>query len=263
MGIINLTPDSFSDGGALDPADAITARLELFDKNLIQSLDLGAESTRPGAVPLSPDEEWRRLEPALSFIDKRYQKRFFRPKISVDTYHASTASRALELGCDLINDVSGLSDPEMMSVLKGTECEYVLTHSLTVPADPSNTMKSENLILELKAWAEQKIEELINSGVHLDRIIFDPGIGFGKTPMQSLAILRRVTEFFDLPVRVLIGHSRKSFLTHAKRTPLLAAERDPETLAISLRLADSGVDILRVHAADLHHRAFRALQDIE
>jgi 2-amino-4-hydroxy-6-hydroxymethyldihydropteridine diphosphokinase/dihydropteroate synthase len=263
MGIVNITPDSFSDGGSVARAEDLESRLELFDKNYISCIDLGAESTRPSAPTLSPAEEWHRLEPALSLLCNRYQQKYFKPKISIDTYHAATATRALEFGCDIINDVSGLSDPKMINVIQNSECDYVLMHSLTIPANPAITMRGEDLILELKLWAEQKIGQLKNGGVHLDRIVFDPGIGFGKTPAQSREILRRVTELFDLPVRILIGHSRKSFLVHGNASPRPASDRDPETLAISLSLAESGVDILRVHAADLHHRSFRALQEIK
>ncbi len=267
MGILNLTPDSFSDGGLLEQGRSLQTRLDLFEQNFVHCLDLGAESTRPGAPALTASEEWQRLEPGLSCLRTRYQHRIFRPKISVDTYRAATATRALELGCDLINDVSGLSDPEMINVVKNSGCDYVLMHSLTVPADPSITIQSDDPVVALKRWAEFKIEQLVNGGVPIEQIIFDPGIGFGKTSRQSIEILRRINELLDLPVRLLIGHSRKTFLVHGlvhgNGSPPPARERDPETLALSLRLANQGVDILRVHAADLHHRAFRTLQELQ
>lgn len=258
MGILNVTPDSFSDGGELAQNETLAQRIRTWIQEGVQVLDLGAESTRPGAVAVTPDEEWRRLEPALQLLK---DSRFFRPWVSVDTRHATTAVRALEAGADIINDVSGLSDPALIEVLQKSDCQYVLMHSLSVPADPKLVLpQAEDPVWAVKAWALEKIEILVRAGIPERRIIFDPGVGFGKTPLQSLEILQRIEEFFDLPVRILVGHSRKSFINLWGSS--VAKNRDPETLAVSLNLAGRGVDILRVHQPVQQQQAFRIFGEI-
>jgi len=263
MGILNITPDSFSDGGELSGPAALDERLASWDEENVAIFDLGAESTRPQAQSLTTEEEWRRLEPALERVRDRYRGRHFRPWLSVDTYHASTAARALAAGADLINDVSGLSDDAMLEVVRASRCQYVLMHSLTVPADPRVHL-DENLdpATEIKSWARHQLEKLAQAGIALDRVIFDPGIGFNKTARQSLECLQRIDEFFDLPVRILVGHSRKTFLHGSPEihAPAPAKERDLETLGVSLQLAERGVPVLRVHSPDHHQRALRALR---
>ncbi len=258
MAILNFTPDSFSDGGELASDLDFSVRLSKLDD--AQILDVGAESTRPGATPLDAKEEWLRLKPALEKIRSHYENRVFRPLVSVDTRHAEVARRALEAGVNWINDVSGLADDAMIDVLKSNSCDYVLMHSLSVPADPKISLPdSVDPVAEVKLWARQQLEKLEQSGIALERIIFDPGIGFGKTAQQSISLLKRIDEFMDLPVRLLVGHSRKGFLKTWTRAE--APDRDPETLGVSLRLAERGVDILRVHAANETMRAFQAYME--
>jgi 2-amino-4-hydroxy-6-hydroxymethyldihydropteridine diphosphokinase/dihydropteroate synthase len=247
MGIINLTPDSFSDGGEGWPA------LDIWDQELVSILDLGAESTRPGATSVSAQSEWRRLQPALEKLQERYSGQIFRPWVSVDTYHPETAERAIACGADMINDVSGLRDEKMLACLAGSSAQYVLMHSLTIPADPKQTLASNgDVVAQIYAWARQRLRQLDAAGVDLSRVLFDPGIGFGKTPLQSEILVREIERFMELPVRILVGHSRKSFLGERP-----APERDPETLGLSLQMVDKGVDVIRVHAADLHRRVLR------
>ena len=261
MGILNLTPDSFSDGNELSDPINLEKRLDEFDAENIHFLDLGAESTRPGAHPVLLEEEWRRLAPALKLIQKRYGNRIFRPLVSVDTHHPKTAQKALQYNVDIINDVSGLNSNEMLNVLRESECQYVLMHSLSVPADPSLHIRTDDSVSHIRDWALKKLEQLDRAGIKLDRVIFDPGIGFGKSAEQSLKILRRIHEFLSLPVRILVGHSRKSFMQRlSQHEPY---ERDFETLGISFALLNKKVDILRVHAADAHSRAFRTFQETQ
>jgi 2-amino-4-hydroxy-6-hydroxymethyldihydropteridine diphosphokinase/dihydropteroate synthase len=262
MGIFNLTPDSFSDGGALPDTGTFDRIATEYEAAGVGLFDLGAESTRPGAAVLSAAEEWARLQPVLSFLQRRWQGRIFPPRLSIDTYRAETAEKALALGADCINDVSGLSDPGMVPLLRQSNCEYILMHSLSVPAD-KNIVMPENCdpVAEVRAWAEHKIHVLADAGIGLDRIIFDPGLGFGKTARQSLAILKGIEKLFDLPVRILVGHSRKSFINHwGERKPV---NRDYESIAISLQMAQRGVDILRVHNPEAHIRAWRTFCCVE
>jgi 2-amino-4-hydroxy-6-hydroxymethyldihydropteridine diphosphokinase/dihydropteroate synthase len=263
MGILNLTTDSFSDGGQLNSESAFLERIQNLERDEVQIYDLGAESTRPRAshesVTPNPELEWQRLEPALSFLKTRYQSKIFKPLISVDTYHSQTALCALKMGVDILNDVSGLQSPQILQLLsENTDCQYVLTHSLTVPADPRVTMNQDNFIEILKEWAISKIATLQNAGLSRDRIIFDPGIGFGKTAEQSLHILKSIDQFQDLPVRLMVGHSRKKFLN----SEMEAATRDPETVGASLALAQKSVDIIRVHDTNLHSRALQSFNAI-
>lgn len=260
MGILNLTPDSFSDGGDLASVADLEKRITESEAAGVQIFDLGAESTRPGARVLSPDEEWARLETALLLLKERYAHRIFRPLISVDTRYAATAARALDAGVDMINDVSGLADPAMLELLQGSTCEYVLMHSLSVPADKTIVLNETcDPVEDVHAWARRKLDHLVKNGVARERIVFDPGLGFGKTPMQSLALLRGIERFFDLGTRILVGHSRKSFMTLWHRPD--AKDREPESVGLSLRLASQGVDILRVHDISTHARAWRAWQE--
>ena len=242
MGIVNLTPDSFSE---LSPMDRAQETLTKFAAEGVHIVDLGAESTRPGATSLTAAEEWTRLAPVLDWWSGHTETQVFKPLLSVDTYHAETAARAVAMGADIINDVSGLSSSAMLEVLCHTHCQYVLMHSLSVPADPSKHLSDNDPILELKNWALTKLEILQEAGVSRDRIVFDPGIGFGKTPAQCWQIVKGVHRLLDLPVRLMIGHSCKSFLTTLRDSS--PSDRHSETLGLSLQLASRGVDILRVH----------------
>ncbi len=261
MGIVNLTPDSFSQDGISNDETAFKNKINSLLAEHVQVLDLGAESTRPGAEPVTPEAEWHRLKPSLEWLKQSFRKQIFRPLISVDTYHPQTAAAALELGADIINDVSGLRRPGMLEILQDSNCQYVLMHSLSVPADPKHTLQEADPCTEVRNWALAKIDELCAAGISLERIIFDPGIGFGKTAQASLTLLKRIDQFLDLPVRVLVGHSRKSFLNQWGPRPV--HDREYETLGVSLRLAERGVDIIRVHEAEHHARCFRAFQETD
>lgn len=253
MAVVNLTPDSFSGPGSIEDL------LKLDEK--VQLIDLGAESTRPGATPVSPEEEWKRLQPSLKFLKEKYHGKIFRPLVSVDTRHVFTAERALENGADWINDVSGLTDPKMVQLLKKTTCDFVVMHSLSVPADPKVTLKNSiDVVEELKCWLEGRMKLLEENGIDSNRMIFDPGIGFGKTPHQSIELLKRAEEFADLPVRILFGHSRKSFMKIWGFDHI--PERDAVTIGISLALTTKGADILRVHDYAAHEAGLRAFREI-
>lgn len=253
MAILNLTPDSFSDGGEADSPAVAKEKIIAMESSGVHAIDIGAESTRPGATLLTVEEEMERLQPVLAFLRERYTGKFFRPYLSVDTRHVQTAALALESGFNCINDVTGRLDPAMLELLRASTCDYVLMHSLTVPADRDRTLPEGcDPIAELRSWLNGKLKLLETSGIDLSRIIFDPGIGFGKTSRQSLEILKRIGEFADLPVRLLVGHSRKSFMKE-----LQIENRDAATLVLSLRLARQGVDILRVHDFSSHMSAFK------
>jgi 2-amino-4-hydroxy-6-hydroxymethyldihydropteridine diphosphokinase/dihydropteroate synthase len=262
MQIVNVTEDSFSDGGVLRSTKDFINLLNSYVDAGVHILDLGAESTRPGAHLVEPEKEWQKLRPFLETIRQYFGSCALKPLVSVDTRHPTTAKRAIDWGADIINDVSGLTSLEMFRIIADSNCDYILMHSLTVPADPQQHIPTfVDPVQEICHWLDVKLEELVRSGISLDRIIFDPGIGFGKTPHQSLSILRRFSEFQKYPVRLLVGHSRKSFMKSFSSS--IARERDGESLGISLDLIKKGADILRVHNAVLHSQAFRGWSHVQ
>ncbi len=256
MDIINITPDSFSDGGKWSDEKVIKERMMKNKNHFIQWVDVGGYSTRPQAEDLSLEEEWRRIQPVFKIFNQ-YSLNF--TKLSVDTFRAEIAQKALKEGVSMINDVSGLKDSNMISILKNSDCDYVLMHSLTVPADKKITLPLEkNPVEEIQNWLEKKLNHLEKNKINLDRIIFDPGIGFGKTSEQSLHILQNIEEFMKYPLRLLVGHSRKSFMSLFSQHP--PANRDAESVGFSIQLAQKGVDILRVHNAVKHSRSWLAFR---
>ncbi|HEY9183327.1 MAG TPA: dihydropteroate synthase, partial [Gammaproteobacteria bacterium] len=210
--------------------------------------------------PLTADEEWARLEPALGRNIDRYRGKALRPRFSVDTYHADTARRALALGADLINDVSGLTSRAMIELAAATTAELVAMHNLGVPADKTRTLpEGDNPTEAVERWLEQRLIEWQRAGLDMNRIVFDPGIGFGKNALQSLRLLRDIERFQRFGLRVLVGHSRKSFMhtIAAER-----ADRDLFTVGASLALCAAGVDLLRVHDVGAHTAAYRGFAHV-
>lgn len=247
-GILNLTPDSFSDGGLYDrPEHALSHITKMIDEG-VDIIDIGAESTRPAAQKLTHSEEWKRLAHLPQMIDIIHQAHTL---ISIDTCHPETAKKAVLQGVDWINDVSGFVSDAMIDVVKDSDCKLVVMHSLGVPTDPGTTLPLGcDPLDEIGQWASQKIADLKKRGIAKDRIILDPGIGFGKTPQQSLEILLRVEELKIHRLPILIGHSRKSFLSLF--TEKTAEDRDEATLGFSAFLMNADVDYLRVHNVSRH-----------
>jgi 2-amino-4-hydroxy-6-hydroxymethyldihydropteridine diphosphokinase/dihydropteroate synthase len=258
IGIINATPDSFSDGNIfLNPEKAAAQALSLYEQGA-RVLDIGAESTRPNATPLSPQEEWTRLSPVLEAIKSTFAGNSLAPVLSVDTRHPVTAAKALEAGAHWINDVTGFSDPGMLAAVKGSQCSVVAMHSLGIPPSKDRILSEErSAFSQILEWGHDRIDALTRAGISRDRIILDPGIGFGKTPAQSVELLAEAEKLLGLGSRILIGHSRKSFLTLFTDRP--AAERDSETAVLSSMLCRKGVHYLRVHNVGLNATALAAV----
>ena len=256
MGIVNVTPDSFSDGGEHQHWPDIEARIDEMCAHGVHWLDFGAESTRPGAKPLTADQEWTRLEPVLGRVIDKFRDDLLRPGISIDTYHPEVAARALELGINMINDVSGLTDPAMLELAAGSKAEFVAMHNLGLPADPARTLDTNgSAVAQIEEWLDEQIASWTTAGLDLARVVFDPGIGFGKTSLQALEVLRQIDCFNRRELRLLVGHSRKSFMkTFADDQ---RRERDLITIGASLALCEHGVDILRIHNLPDHVVAWR------
>ena len=262
MGVVNCTPDSFSVGrrtrggaGGLD-GERVADRVDALAAAGAHWIDFGGESTRPGAVPVTPEEEWRRLHAPLREALAHLRGVRLRPRISVDTRRPEVAERALALGVDMVNDVSGLGAPRMRSLARESGAEWVAAHTVTVPADPARRLPPQPPAPDaLVGWLARRRREWEADGLDPARILFDPGIGFGKDTLQALGLFAALDRFRTEGFRVLVGHSRKVWFGGAGRP---AAERDPETLGASLALAARGVEVLRVHDVDLHARAYRS-----
>ncbi len=255
VGILNVTPDSFSDGGKyINSADAFNYAKQMVKDGAV-IIDVGAESTRPNAQEISHEKEWQRLEEVLKMLQPLRKK----IQISLDTRHFQTAKKAMDIGIDWINDVSGFSDPHMIQAVKNSACKLVVMHNLGVPADKNITISPfDDPVKTVYGWANIKITELINSGIEKSRIIFDPGIGFGKTAEQSLVLIQAISCFNSLNVPLYVGHSRKSFLKLMNPDDSIAA-RDKETYTVSAYLAKQGVDYLRVHDIKNNLRAIKKI----
>lgn len=248
VGILNITPDSFSDGGEHDHAETAYAHAKQLIKDGAHIIDIGAESTRPGATPLTPAQEWQRLSPILSDIIKLAHSN--NVLVSLDSRHPETIARALGEGIDWVNDVTGFP-LAMLDVVKHSDATCVVMHSLTIPADPSITLpENTDVLTTLKQWSEATVTRLQENGIAPHRIILDPGLGFGKTAAQSWRIIENTHAIRVEGIPLLIGHSRKSFL---KTLPNLSETRDAETYTLSRQLAAEGVEYLRVHNIAMHH----------
>ena len=256
MGILNVTPNSFSDGGRFMKPEAALGHARRLVEAGAGIIDVGAESTRPDGAALDPETEWERVEPVLHGLRKLQEE--LRPpgpryafQISIDSRNPSTVRSALGLGVDMLNDVTGFHHPEMLEIAEGTGVPLVFMHSLSIPVVKGESIPRDRDPTEfLIAWAHERLAEFDRRGIARHRLIFDPGIGFGKTARQNWRILEHVERFHDLGLPLLIGHSRKSFLEAV--TDKASAERDAETLAVSQGLTTKGVEILRVHDVKGH-----------
>lgn len=256
MGIVNVTPDSFSDGGRHVDWPSIETHLDAMVQAGVHIIDVGAESTRPGAKPLGPDNEWLRLESILEPLVDKYKTPQISPLLSVDTYHPEVAAKALGAGVDIINDVSGLTSAAMIDLARSSDKEWIAMHQLTLPADPDITLPADGDPCQaVERWLLEQIEVWDKANLDLNKIIFDPGIGFGKDALQSLQLLRHASRFRQHGLRVLIGHSRKSFMKSFSSPE--EHDKDLVTVGASLKLCQQGVDIIRVHNVPAHLSAYR------
>lgn len=257
MGIVNLTPDSFSDGGKNLDLDALVLKLEKWIEAGVHILDFGAQSTRPNADPVSEVQEWSRLAPILEVLERLKDKYALMPRVSLDTFHASVAQKALNKGFDWINDVTGLKDAAMLALIHQYNATGIAMHSLSVPVKRGEVLEPNSPVeQQLEQWLKQRRQLWEENYLDLGKIIFDPGIGFGKSATQNLSIIKVASKLRSHGFRVLMGHSRKSFMNSFADAQF--ADRDMETLGLSLALCEQGVDILRVHEPLSHIRAYRA-----
>ncbi len=242
MGILNVTPDSFSDGGAwLDPARAVEHAWRLAEQGA-DLLDVGGESTRPFSEPVPAEEELRRVLPVL----KRLQAESYPVPISIDTSKAQVARAAIEHGAQLINDVTGLEgDPAMLPLAAETGVGVCAMHMQGTPQTMQIAPRYDDVVRDVAEYLRRRRDALIQAGIPSEKIALDPGIGFGKTHQHNLALLQNAWRLLRLGCVVLVGHSRKGFIGHV----LGDSDRDRTqgTVGVSLALAAQGVQVLRVH----------------
>ncbi len=246
MGILNVTPDSFADGGRFTTIESALARAEEMAKDGAVLIDVGGESTRPGADPVPLDVELKRVIPVIQTLTSRLPS----IPLSVDTTKAEVARQALEEGASLVNDVSALQDPWMPVVLRDHDAPVVLMHrqgdSRTMQDNPRYT----DVVNDIIEFFRERLAFAQGKGIPLYRIVLDPGIGFGKTTAHNLQILKRLPELAALGRPLLIGLSRKSFIGRilgGETTPLPPEERAEGSLAANLWAAAHGAHVLRVH----------------
>lgn len=241
MGIVNVTPDSFSDGGQHDAPQAAIAHARQLMEEGAHILDIGGESTRPGAAPVSPENEWRRIEPVLREV------RGWGVPVSVDTRRTEVMAQALALGADIINDVQALQAPGALELLGlHPRAGVCLMHMRGEPGSmQQHTQYAGDVVQEVGQWLAHRATAVQAAGVAAARIVLDPGIGFAKTPEQNLALLQRQRELLAIGLPLLIGWSRKSTLGLITGRP--APQRVAASVAAALMAAQAGAAVLRVH----------------
>jgi len=256
MGVLNATPDSFSDGGRhVEPAVALVAAQRMVDSG-VDLIDIGGESTRPGASPVSEEEECARVLPVLEALRGRLDVR-----ISIDTRKAAVARRALEAGADLINDVSALGDPGMAGLAAERGVPLVLMHMRGDPRTMQDDTSYDDLVATVVDFLRKRAETAVNTGVSSDRLVLDPGIGFGKSVDGNLAILNRIPELCSLGWPVLIGASRKSFI--GTLLGLEVGERLEGSLAVAAYAVSRGAHMVRAHDVAETVRVVRMIDAIQ
>src|SRR3954453_14018698 len=240
MGVVNVTPDSFSDGGLfLDPEAAVAHGRQLAAEGA-DILDVGGESTRPGADPVPADEELRRVLPVVEQLSGAG------PRVSIDTTKVAVARAALEAGATIVNDVSAFRfEPELAGLVAGAGAGCCLMHMLGEPRTMQEDPHYDDVVDEVRAFLEERLAFAVGEGVPEERVWLDPGIGFGKTVEHNLELLRRLGEIVALGRPVVVGTSRKSFL--GRLTGRAERERDAATIATNVMAFERGASVFRLH----------------
>jgi dihydropteroate synthase len=251
MGIVNVTPDSFSDGGRHAEVEAAVAHGLALVADGADILDVGGESTRPFSEPVTAEAEWRRVGEVV----RRLARESGAP-VSIDTSKAVVAARALEAGAEIVNDVTGLEgDPDMIRVAVESGAGVCAMHMQGTPQTMQVAPRYDDVVAEIHGYLRRRRDALVAAGIPLDKICLDPGIGFGKTHEHNLTLLAEAGRFLDLGVPILVGHSRKGFIgkaiERALGRPATEAERDAGTAGAACRLAAAGIQVVRVHAVGI------------
>lgn len=250
MGILNVTPDSFYDGGEYNQKEKAVEHAEKMVEEGADIIDVGGESTRPGADPVPVKEELERVVPVVEEIAS------LDTKISIDTRKPEVAEKALKAGADIVNDVTGLEKSEMRQLVVENSCKAILMDSVNIPVDRSSFEYGENVVKEVKNRLQRKAEKAREAGISGEQIIIDPGIGFGKKPEQDAKLIANTDKIKSLGYPVMVGCSRKSFFKSILELP--QEERLEPSIAANVIAAMKGADIVRVHDVEETVKAVRA-----
>ncbi len=256
MGILNVTPDSFSDGNLFYEKDKAVSHVLTMIEDGADIIDIGGESTRPFSEPVSLEEELKRVVPVIEEISKKVDI-----PISIDTYKAEVAKRAIKAGASIINDISALRfDPEMVKVVADNDVYVVLMHMKGTPQDMQVDPYYDNVVLEIFEFFKERVDFAISSGIERDKVIIDPGIGFGKRLEDNLALINNLDKFKELNLPILLGTSRKSFIGRILDREV--GERDIGTAATLSVGIMRGANILRVHNVKMAYDITRMTEAI-
>lgn len=257
MGILNTTPDSFSDGGIFNSYPTALAHAREMIAHGTAIIDVGGESSRPGALPVSSEEEISRTAPIIRAIRAEWDG-----LISIDTTKASVAREALAAGADIVNDISGLTaDPQMPALCASARCGLVIMHMQGTPGNMQDNPTYTDTSAEIRAFFLERLATLTILGIHPSRICFDPGIGFGKTLEHNLTLLRDLPTLAPSGHPLLLGISRKSFLSKISHSPT-PADRDAATIALTILARQQGIMLHRVHDTQSTIRALRSVEEV-
>lgn len=256
MGILNVTPDSFSDGGRFTAVDSAMKQARRMIAQGATIIDVGGESTRPGAEAVSASEEMKRTRPVVEALRGEWDG-----WISIDTTKASVAQAALDAGADIVNDISGLRDPDMIAVCAQANCAVCVMHMQGSPRTMQKNPTYRDVVIEVRAFFEERLDTLSNQGIAADCLCFDPGIGFGKRLEHNLALLRALKDLSPACRPLLLGISRKSFIGM-----LLGGSdmelRDWPTVALTAHTRQQGVMLHRVHEVEPNLQALRMVEAV-
>jgi dihydropteroate synthase len=256
MGIVNVTPDSFSDGGRFDSTDSAVKHAKQLIDDGADVLDIGGESTRPGAGIVDIDEELRRTIPVIERLAGEVNV-----PISIDTYKPEVASRALAAGATIINDISGLSNEGMVELAVTSSLPVIVMHMQGAPRNMQDNPEYDDVVFEVCQWLADRTDKLIAAGIKKENIMIDPGIGFGKNFNHNLEILNRLAEFKSLGYPLVLGTSRKAFIGAILDAP--ADDRVEGTIATVLHGVEQGAGIVRVHDVRQVSRACRVMDAVK
>jgi dihydropteroate synthase len=257
MGVLNVTPDSFSDGGRWFLSDAAIAHAKKMIQEGAQIIDIGGESSRPGATPVDEPEELRRILPVIEAL-----KRESKVLLSVDTCKPSVAARAIEAGAAIVNDIGGLRSPAMRELVAKTGAGVICMHMQGCPATMQQDPHYHDVVAEVRTFFESTLETCTANGIDADQIIFDPGIGFGKTFAHNLLLLKNLKSLSPSGRPLALGVSRKSFLSLATDSEDMNSRLWP-TIALSTYAFDQNVSVLRVHEITPNAAAVRIRSAIQ
>jgi dihydropteroate synthase len=255
MGILNLTPDSFSDGGKFNKKEIGISHAKNLFKSGADIVDVGGESTRPGSKPVSKKEEWNRIKDIIKSISKKIP-------LSLDTRKSEIMNKGIQVGVKLINDVSGLSyDPKTVKILQESKASFVIQHSQGTPEKMQKNPKYKNELLDIYDFFEKKIKFLISMGIKHNNIMIDPGIGFGKNLKHNMNLIRSVSIFHTLGFPILLGLSRKQFIKNLSGKND-SKERLGGTVASSLYAIMQGVQVLRIHDVNELRQSIKVFKEL-